>query len=390
MQSYSVLTALLLAGAFPAQAATIDFSSTAAMQSTCADARGKKPAQLRRDDDKVAYVICSGVDLIMDTGRWAKQRFSDRRLEDTKVRQDIRAKVEEILGKFKTARVLLESVHASKPLFASQPGEWALDLDGDGTITPFEKHFFWVAKRGNDQIAAVSGLDSPEAYYESNFIRPVIKLDQSDVYWAAAYLNFAEAALNLILSYDYDPARKERIFLRDANRVKTIAYPRLLAGISTSKKLRESLLAETDDDHEWIPNPTQRDSAFPLVLDAQSFATWGALLDQMDKLFRGKTLLGGSTAASGPGDARRWRAVDLTMGLCRPGEGLNLRDLFLRPLVHPVDAKELAARCVKPNMTAPFTGLGKLIEESLQRNAGRTPESASGEWMLVRHLYWVN
>ena len=124
MRSYSVLTALLFAGAFPAQAATIDFSSTAAMQSTCADARGKKPAQLRRDDDKVAYVICSGVDLIMDTGRWAKQRFSDQRLEDTKVRQDIRAKVEEILGKFKTARVLLESVHASKPLFAIQPGEW--------------------------------------------------------------------------------------------------------------------------------------------------------------------------------------------------------------------------------------------------------------------------
>ena len=162
MRSVGPLAILLFANAMHAQAAPIDFSSTPAMQATCAESRTKGPAQIRRDDDKVAYVICGGIDLVMDTGRWARKRFSDQRLDDANVRQSIRAKAEEMLGKLKTSRQLLESVHATKPLFTLQPGEWELDLDGDGTITPFEKHFFWVAKRGNDQIAAFSGMSSPE------------------------------------------------------------------------------------------------------------------------------------------------------------------------------------------------------------------------------------
>ena len=385
-----LLMALTLSTAWSAKATPINFSSTAAMQSTCLTLRPQTPAQLRRDDIKVAYVICSGLDLITDTARWARTNFGTGRMEDPQIWQRVRAKLEEILGKLKTARMLLESVHATKPLFTIQPGEWSIDLDGDGIVTPFEKHFFWVANRGSDQIAAFSGISSSSDYYEKNFIRPIIKLDQSDVYWAAAYLNFAEGALNLLLSYDFDPKQKEPVFLRDGKRVAAIAYPRFLAGIATSRKLHESLLEETDDDYEWIANPKQVNSVFPLVLDAQSFATWRALLEHMDKLFRGKTLLGGATPASSAGDARAWRMVDLTLGLCKPGEGINVRDLFLRPLQQPGNAAARAARCVKPTASTPFTGLGTLLEESLRRNAGRTPANSSGEWMVLRHLYWVN
>ena len=34
--------------------------------------------------------------------------------------------------------------------------------------------------------------------------------------------------------------------------------------------------------------------------------------------------------------------------------------------------------------------LGAMIAASLKRNAGRTPDSFSGEWMILRHFYWVN
>lgn len=376
------------------QAAPVDFSSTPAMQATCADLRPKAVAALRADDEKVAYVICSGIDLLTDTGRWA--RGMSRRMEngnpqerDRGFVQATRVKLEEILGRITVARQILTTVRTNKPLFVIEPGKWEIDLDGDGAITPFEKHFFWVAKRGNDQIAAFSGTGSTTEYYESQFVKPVIKLDQSDVYWAAAYLNFAEAALNLVLSYNVDLTGKDVIVLSDEKRVATKAYPRLLEGTATSRKLRESLLKETDNDREWIANPRQTNTSFPLVMDAQSFATWGALLEHMDSLFRGKTLLGGA-AASRPGDAQPWRTRDLTMGLCPPGEGINVRDLFLRPLKRPLDAAERSARCVKPTAAVPFTGLGKLIEASLRRNAGRTPDNQTGEWMVLRHLYWVN
>ncbi len=378
-----------------AQAATIDFSSTPAMQATCGELRPRPAATLRTDDEKVAYVICSGIDLLTDTARWA--RGMSKRMESSNPQerdrgfvQGIRIKLEEILVKLTAARQILTTVRATKPLFVIQPGEWEIDIDGDGTITPFEKHFFWVAKRGDNQIAAFSGINSPNEYYERQFIKPVIKLDQSDVYWAAAYLNFAEAALNLVLSYNVDLAGKDVVVLNDEKRVAMRAYPRLLEGIATSRRLRESLLKETDNDREWIPNPKQTQTSFPLVLDAQSFATWGQLLEHMDALFRGRTLLGGAPAASRPGEAQAWRSRDLTMGLCAPGEGINVRDLFLRPLRRPLDAGERAARCVKPTAAVPFTGLGKLIEDSLRRNAGRTPDNPTGEWMVLRHLYWVN
>ena len=360
------------------------------MQATCSQARKQKPEQLRNDNEKVAYVICSGVDLVTDTWRWTIRQLPTLQLDSRNFRQQVRDKLEEILGKLKAARQILETVRTTKPLFVVKPGEWVPDLNGDGTITPFEKHFFWVARRGNDQIPAFSGINSPASYYEKNFIRPVIKLDQSDVYWALAYLNFAESALNLVLAYDFDPARKDRVHLRDANRVKNIAYPRLLDGIAASRKLRHSLQAETDDDMEWIGNPKQASSIFPLILDAQTFATWGLLLDHMDKLVRGKTLLGGTARGSAPDAVPGWRSVDLTWGTCRPGEGINAGALFALPLPHPGNTAELAARCIKPTKAVPLTGLAKLIEASLKRNAATAPGSAPPEWTLLRHLYWVN
>ena len=38
----------------------------------------------------------------------------------------------------------------------------------------------------------------------------------------------------------------------------------------------------------------------------------------------------------------------------------------------------------------PMTGLAAMIAESARRNAGRSPESFSGEWMILRYFYWVN
>jgi len=158
----------------------------------------------------------------------------------------------------------------------------------------------------------------------------------------------------------------------------------LAQGIAYSKRLRESLAAETDDDAEWIPNPRQANTAFPLVMDAQTFVTWGELLAHLELLAAGKTLLGGATGGGG------LPVRDLAGGMCPPGQGINVRQLFIEPVGQPLERSEWRARCRRPDAKLPLTGLAQLIQQSLERNAGRGPQDISGEWMILRHIYWVN
>ena len=362
----------------------LDFTSNAGLERSCRQLAAAQPAKLVSDADKIGFAICSGVELLRAGARaWREQQSS--RFDERGVVDRVRALLEDSLARIRTARGVLETVKGPGPYLRIEPGRWTIDLDGDGVIAPLERYFFWVPKRGTTLLPQGGPADE---YYRAQYTPPVIKVDRSDVHWALAYCHFAEAALNLALSYDVDlSGGPMRVALRDAKRVRTAAYPALMRGLQYSRKLRESLARETDDDAEWIPSPKQANTSFPLVMDAQTFATWGELLGHLDLLAAGKTLLGGSvgTPQSGPGFAVR----DLSSGLCGPGEGFNLRQLFLDPVRQPLDEAQWRARCVKAG-TLPLTGLARLIEASLARNAGRNPESVSGEWMILRHLYWVN
>jgi hypothetical protein len=212
----------------------------------------------------------------------------------------------------------------------------------------------------------------------------VIAVDQADVHWILAYLHFGRGALHLLLSYDFDLTNDFRITLRDAARVRTRAYRHVLEGVRHSSLLRAALLKETDDQDEWIPNPKQTQTSFPLVMDPQTFATWGELLGHMDKLFRGQTLLGG-TIEQGAANVR-----DLTMGMCPPGQGINLRDLFMKPLPQLWGRdRGITERCVPPTTATPFSGLAAMVAASVRRNANATG-GFSGEQMILRHFMWVN
>jgi hypothetical protein len=295
----------------------------------------------------------------------------------------VRGVLEGMLTRIRTTREVLESVKGAGPYLRIEPGTWAIDLDGDGVVTTVERYFFWVPRRD----VGLPPRDAPsDEFYRTFYAAPVIKVDRSDVYWAIAYSYFAEAALNLVLAYDVQTGQGDvRVELREPERVRGTAYRALQQGLAYSRRLRESLAAETDDDFEWIHSPKQKNSSFPLVLDAQTFASWGDLLSHLDLLVAGKTLLGGVINA--PVAMR-----DLSMGMCPPGSGINLRNLFLDPIRQPLSKDALRLRCTKADAATPLTGLPKLIEESFKRNAaaaGKDP-NLSGEWIILRHLYWVN
>jgi hypothetical protein len=386
MKMRIAIALLTLVGALAAEAkgADIDFSSTSGLEVTCRQFRVAEPRKLTQDRQKVAFAICAGIDVVRDVAKWHLGNKSNLDLNSDANLETVRAKLEQYLVKIRTSRRLLESINTKKPLFVIEPGNWELDLDGDGTIAPFEKYFFWIPKRGSNVFAPRGNFRSDEVFYQANFVRPTIKIDGSDIFWATAYCHFAEAAINLLLSYDIKPG-KNQIQVRDATRVRTEAYKNLLEGLRYSRKLRDSLLKETDDDTEWIPNPRQKNTSFPLIMDEQTFSTWSALLDHMNGLLLGKTLLGGAVESGEFAGVR-----DLTMGLCAPGEGINVRDLFLKPASNPLDGKEWSARCVRADAATPLSGLATMIAESIKRNSGRTPDSISGEWMILRHFYWVN
>ncbi|HEX6138531.1 MAG TPA: hypothetical protein VF059_12805 [Casimicrobiaceae bacterium] len=315
-----------------------------------------------------------------DVATWRRRDPHWANVSDKAVLQRMRQRLERYLATIAAARASLEGVDAAKPLFVIEPGNWQIDFDGDGDVSVTEQFFFWVPRRGSDVPPLVATTDPVRL--RSSYVSPVIHVDQSDVYWAIAYCHFAEAALNLLLAYD---VVKDGPVLVDAGRIRNVAYKRLLDGVRYSSKLRASLLRETDDDREWIASPRQKHTSFPLVMDAQTFETWGTMLPELERVLQGRALLGGSVPTRGPGGVRT-----LTWDLCGEGQGLNVRELFMNPLQRPFDGAELKKRCVRPTAATPMSGLAGIASASIARNAGKTPEAIAGEWMVLRHLYWVN
>ena len=90
------------------------------------------------------------------------------------------------------------------------------------------------------------------------------------------------------------------------------AREHLLATIEQSRESWKAILAETDDDHEWIPSPKQKNAAVPFfdVTDA-AIAQWHKVLDEGEAILNGKRL------------APFWRGDKK--------QGINMRRVFEEP-----------------------------------------------------------
>lgn len=382
----ALLSCALFAANAAAQPAGIDFATPAGPDRTCPKYRGLEPAKLRSDADRAAFAICNTIDLVREALSRFRSYQQQGERNDNALVSDLRSRLERVNERIRASRVALEGIRGPGPYFTARPGDWAIDWDGDGAISTFEKYLLWVPKRGVNAFRPEHRFQSPVEYYETQFMSPRIKVDRADAYWAAAYLQFAETLLNTVLAYEVDLSQGGfQVRLRDPARIAKRAHQNLLGGLRASALLRQSLLKETDDDDEWIPSPKQVRTSFPLLMDAQTFATWGELLGHMEKLFRGDTLLGGTV------ESQEFRNVrDLSGGVCPPGQGIDVYSLFADPIREPTGPDVLKSRCAVPTAKRPMTGLGAMIAASLKRNAGRTPDSFSGEWMILRHFYWVN
>ncbi len=125
---------------------------------------------------------------------------------------------------------------------------------------------------------------------------PTFRFDAADIAWLRAMINFQRAGLNVVLAYDVIGAvhnvkewvngRQPLVIkLRDESRVHR-ARDLILAGLQQARLTREQILAETDDEREWVPNPRQKNHPLPLPVDDALFQTWEGVVSDLEGLLR--------------------------------------------------------------------------------------------------------
>ena len=242
------------------------------------------------------------------------------------------------LARIEATLVKIESNDVKLPLHV---GRVPLNLAGGHTqaltLTPLLRQF---------QIAA----NGKEADF-------VIVFDRADVDWLRGYCHLLSAVAEIGLAYDgqelfdvsahrvfrhvktpheflLEPKRGDRIggwfglediadaiaaihMLRfpvaEPNRM-PVALAHIKQALALSREMWKHVLAETDDDHEWIPGPKQK-GAININVTQLMVDNWMLALDEVEQILQGKKLL------------PFWRGK-LTWGV-------NLRKVFLEP--RPLD-----------------------------------------------------
>ncbi len=159
-----------------------------------------------------------------------------------------------------------------------------------------------------------------------------VAFDYSDTLWLAGYSHVLSAMIEFVMAHDwektydatahlfFDGARPPKDFLPAApldamnamgggvadqiaflhlmqwpagDKVRmSAARGHLKSMIATSRQTWKAVLAETDDDREWLPSPTQHSRAVPsLPITADLVESWHKVLDEFDALLDGRALL---------------------------------------------------------------------------------------------------
>jgi hypothetical protein len=364
-----------------------DMASQAGFDSTCASLK-KLPASAVKSLSKQhiqAWAICKDVALVQQTASWINQGFQRMNtrgkdgLDITNsfvlnlyIHTQLSYMQNELSGVRKVLKELKLDATDSLQL---KPQTWVVDIDGDGQVSAWEKRFFALPNRSNDaEMTLGMPSDSDDVQLQT-----LIKTDQTDVLWALSYHQFIEGVVEMARAQSYNfsgsaSGVKDMVVLKD-KAAWSRAYGLIKDGFDTSQAMRSAAMSETDDDYEWIPNPKQKNSAFPLLLNYADYTTWGNTMDEIIQLWSGKTLLEPSKTARGIlGESAR---------LCPSGSGLEVPKLFGAQAPKSIlDLSNYTAACTPLGPNRPGSQLLKMLEA--RSNDGDISNK------MVRYLYWVN
>lgn len=363
--------------ALPAAGAA-DFTTTAGYADACAEvARGGVP---KDDDARIAAVICRDTALVSQVVTWATEgakRMEKERIPKEAIMIEVRKEIDYVIAELGATRKLLARIKLGKrKSLRLAPARWERDIDGDGTVKLWEKYLFALPKRGQ-QGFRLTAPSNEQAYYDSQYnLDAVIRVDQSDILWSLAYHHFIEGMLTNLRAFELTD-KFDGLILARPDLLKT-AHRLIGNGFAVSGKMRQEVLAETDDDEEWIGNPKQAASVFPVPLDAADFATWGMMIKEMSALWQGRTLLPATQGGRG--------MLALVAPFCPEGSGLNVARLYLHP---PAAGTVYAFRhtklptdsCQRIDKAHPLSPIPQMAEQASKTDAGMG---------FLRYLYWTN
>lgn len=198
---------------------------------------------------------------------------------------------------------------------------WEIDWNRNGEVDERDRHLLEI-ERGRD------GELLPE---NDPLRRPTFRFDWADLYWLRAMVSFQRAALAIVSAYEFRfQPRSLELKLRDAKHMAR-ARELLLTGLEQAQACRRAVLAEIDDDREWLPSPRQKSHAMPLPVDEALFDTWKDVLDDVEKLVRSEAGLPATEVAQL--GRRQWEHP--------PGGYLDVGRLFTAPanLSLPIDSE---------------------------------------------------
>jgi hypothetical protein len=146
---------------------------------------------------------------------------------------------------------------------------------------------------------AFEDVDTPHTFLIED--RKPLDAAQFGWWWSdSKRLSDAIAAFHLVL----------RLPMKEPERMK-VAHGHLLAMCKMSKEMWTHYEAETDDDHEWIPNPRQT-GVVGMHVTKEMFHSWLETVDEAEQVLQGKRLI------------PFWRGN-------QPDRGVNLKRVFCEP-----------------------------------------------------------
>ncbi|MFT3713414.1 MAG: hypothetical protein QM817_37635 [Archangium sp.] len=265
---------------------------------------------------------------------------------------------------------------------------WQVDWNRSGEVDDRDEHLFEVEYDADGQLLP---LDDPRR-------RPTFRFDVADVTWLRAMLHFQRAVLAVGLAYDanvtWKSRRSESITLKLRNGAKLAeARELILSGLTHAERCRLAVLAETDDEREWVPNPKQKQHALPLPVDDALFETWAGVLTDVRALVKGEQGL--DVAALAQLGDHKWKNappgfLDLGAFFSQPRDFTVSSDMerSLRRNADPGLASETLGRLLGPSYKASMPP-SPLIER-LGRMAKELDRGEDTFERKLRYLLWLN
>ncbi len=154
-----------------------------------------------------------------------------------------------------------------------------------------------------------------------------------------------------------------RLPIKEPVRTKA-ALGHLEAGVAQAKEMWKFILAETDNDNEWIPNPKQT-SVTGVKVTQEMVDVWLETLDEAEQILKGKKLI------------PFWRGK-------KDGRGVNLRRVFTEPRTFdPIE-------WVQGPAAAPYLEKGTLTKLADPRVGTRLNNAFGGPLPFLGFGFWFN